>query len=74
MIDDEAEGFIVDPRFQPHLTIFKSNTMDDTSKVQLAESVIHTSIGSFIAKGITLRVKKDKTKNQQPEVLLTASF
>ena len=73
-IDDELEGFLTDSRFASHLTIMKNNTMSEESRHQLVESLIHFKTGCIVAKGVTMRVKKDKTKGIQPEVLMNISF
>ena len=58
ILEDGLYDNIVDPRFSPHINIFRCNSLGDEEKAQLQESVAHTKLGCMVGEGITLRARK----------------
>ena len=72
LIDDEAEPYITDNRFSPHLSIYRKCQASEEMKEGVRSSVGEIKLGCLTIEGITLREKK--TGDKVPEPCKTWSF
>jgi 2'-5' RNA ligase len=71
LIEDEMPEFLTDMRFHPHISIFKRSSLTDKARTQLMESTGHARLGPLVAHGLTLRLRKVKGMNLEPDVSVT---
>ena len=66
LIEDEAESYIIDNRFSPHLTIYRKCATNEEVKEGVKSSVREIKLGCLTIEAITLRGRKVGSEVPEP--------
>ena len=66
LVEDEAESYITDGRFSPHLTIYRKCATNEEVKEGVKSSVREIKLGCLTIEAITLRGRKVGSEVPEP--------